>query len=37
MVRIQQRGVRESTGLSDAEAYAELATLVTYGSLTAPR
>ncbi len=37
MVRIQQRGVRESTGLSDAEAYAELATLVTYGLLTAPR
>ncbi|AQA03490.1 TetR family transcriptional regulator [Mycobacterium sp. MS1601] len=34
MVRIQQRGVRTSTGLSDAEAYAELATLLTYGLLT---
>jgi AcrR family transcriptional regulator len=31
MVRIQQRGVRSATGLSDAEAYAELATLLTYG------
>lgn len=31
MVRIQQRSVRMSTGLSDAEAYAELATLLTYG------
>ena len=31
MVRIQQRSVRTSTGLSDAEAYAELATLLTYG------
>jgi AcrR family transcriptional regulator len=31
MVRIQQRGVRTATGLSDAEAYAELATLLTFG------
>ncbi|WP_395309054.1 TetR/AcrR family transcriptional regulator [Mycobacterium sp. AMU20-3851] len=31
MVRIQQRSVREATGLSDAEAYAELATLLTEG------
>ena len=31
MVRIQQRGVRDATGLSDAEAYAELAALLTYG------
>lgn len=31
MVRIQQRGVRAATGLSDAEAYAELATLLTHG------
>ncbi|TPG35168.1 TetR/AcrR family transcriptional regulator [Mycolicibacterium hodleri] len=31
MVRIQQRSVRTSTGLSDAEAYAELATLLTNG------
>jgi AcrR family transcriptional regulator len=31
MVRIQQRSVRTATGLSDAEAYAELATLLTYG------
>ncbi|MBJ7339412.1 TetR/AcrR family transcriptional regulator [Mycolicibacterium sp.] len=31
MVRIQQRSVRTSTGLSDAEAYAELATLLTFG------
>jgi AcrR family transcriptional regulator len=31
MVRIQQRGVRSATGLSDAEAYTELATLLTYG------
>lgn len=31
MVRIQQRGVAAATGLSDAEAYAELATLLTYG------
>ena len=31
MVRIQQRDVRAATGLSDAEAYAELATLLTNG------
>lgn len=31
MVRIQQRGVRDATGLSDAEAYAELAALLTFG------
>lgn len=31
MVRIQQSGVRAATGLTDAEAYAELATLLTYG------
>lgn len=31
MVRIQQQGVRSATGLSDAEAYTELATLLTYG------
>jgi AcrR family transcriptional regulator len=31
MVRIQQRDVRTATGLSDAEAYAELATLLTNG------
>ncbi len=31
MVRIQQRSVREATGLTDAEAYAELATLLTEG------
>lgn len=31
MVRIQQRGVRTATGLSDAEAYAELAALLTFG------
>ncbi len=31
MVRIQQRGVRTATGLSDAAAYAELATLLTFG------
>ncbi|MGU3502044.1 TetR/AcrR family transcriptional regulator [Mycobacterium sp. C31M] len=31
MVRIQQRGVREATGLSDAAAYGELATLLTFG------
>lgn len=31
MVRIQQRGVRTATGLSDAEAYAELAKLLTFG------
>ena len=31
MVRIQQRGVATATGLSDAEAYTELATLLTHG------
>jgi stalled ribosome rescue protein Dom34 len=31
MVRIQQRDVRAATGLSDAKAYAELATLLTFG------
>lgn len=31
MVRIQQRGVGTATGLSDAEAYTELATLLTDG------
>ncbi|MEU5269007.1 TetR/AcrR family transcriptional regulator [Streptomyces hygroscopicus] len=31
MVRIQQRAVAASTGLSDSEAYAELAALVTAG------
>lgn len=31
MVRIQQRGVATATGLRDAEAYTELATLLTYG------
>ena len=31
MVRIQQRAVAEATGLSDSEAYAELATLVLAG------
>lgn len=31
MVRVQQRGVAAATGLSDAEAYTELATLLTYG------
>ena len=31
MVRIQQRDVRTATGLHDAEAYAELATLLTNG------
>ena len=31
MVRIQQGGVATATGLSDAEAYTELATLLTYG------
>ncbi|MFC7450499.1 TetR/AcrR family transcriptional regulator [Rhodococcus daqingensis] len=31
MVRIQQRRVRESTGLPDAQAYLELATLLTHG------
>lgn len=31
MVRIQQRGVRAATGLRDAEAYAELAALLTFG------
>ncbi|MEJ2889569.1 TetR/AcrR family transcriptional regulator [Actinomycetospora aeridis] len=31
MVRIQQRAVAEATGLSDGEAYAELATLVVDG------
>ncbi|TQS45950.1 TetR/AcrR family transcriptional regulator [Cryptosporangium phraense] len=35
MVRIQQRQVAAATGLSDAEAYAELAALVTNG-LAAP-
>jgi AcrR family transcriptional regulator len=34
MVRIQQRGVATATGLSDAEAYTELATLLTYGLRT---
>lgn len=34
MVRIQQRGVATATGLSDAEAYTELATLLTYGLQT---
>ena len=29
--RIQQRGVRAATGLRDAEAYAELAALLTFG------
>lgn len=36
MVRIQQRAVRAATGLSDAEAYAELATLLTRGLLASP-
>lgn len=36
MVRIQQREVAAATGLSDSEAYAELAALVTAG-LTGPR
>lgn len=31
MVRIHQRGVATATGLSDAEAYTELATLLTHG------
>lgn len=31
MVRIQQRDVGKATGLSDAEAYTELATLLTFG------
>lgn len=31
MVRIQQRDVATATGLSDAAAYTELATLLTYG------
>ncbi|WP_198654382.1 MULTISPECIES: TetR/AcrR family transcriptional regulator [Nocardia] len=31
MVRIQQRGVRESTGLDDADAYRELAAILTAG------
>ncbi|AQA24805.1 bacterial regulatory, tetR family protein [Rhodococcus sp. MTM3W5.2] len=31
MVRIQQRRVAESTGLPDAQAYLELATLLTHG------
>ncbi|WP_072691065.1 TetR/AcrR family transcriptional regulator [Rhodococcus marinonascens] len=31
MVRIQQRGVREATGLDDALAYRELATILTAG------
>ncbi|WP_304112396.1 TetR/AcrR family transcriptional regulator [Mycolicibacterium bacteremicum] len=31
MVRIQQRDVGSATGLSDAEAYTELATLLTFG------
>lgn len=31
MVRIQQRQVAESTGLPDAQAYLELATLLTHG------
>ncbi|AII07763.1 TetR family transcriptional regulator [Rhodococcus wratislaviensis] len=31
MVRIQQRGVRDSTGLDDAHAYAELAAILTGG------
>lgn len=34
MVRIQQRGVQTATGLSDSAAYAELATLLTYGLRT---
>jgi AcrR family transcriptional regulator len=34
MVRIQQRGVATATGLSDAEAYTELATLLTHGLRT---
>ncbi len=36
MVRIQQRDVRTATGLSDAEAYAELATLLTNGLRARP-
>ena len=35
MVRIQQRQVAAATGLSDADAYTELATLVTTGLLAA--
>jgi hypothetical protein len=31
MVRIQQRGVRNSTGLDDAHAYRELAAILTAG------
>jgi hypothetical protein len=31
MVRIQQRRVAESTGLPDAQAYLELAALLTHG------
>ena len=31
MVRIQQRRISETTGLSDAEAYDELATLIVHG------
>jgi len=31
MVRIQQRQIAESTGLTDAEAYDELATLIVQG------
>ena len=34
MVRIQQREVVATTGLSDAEAYTELATLLTFGLRT---
>lgn len=36
MVRIQQRDVGKATGLSDAEAYTELATLLTNGLRSAP-
>ncbi|EKF25833.1 bacterial regulatory s, tetR family protein [Mycolicibacterium hassiacum DSM 44199] len=36
MVRIQQREVGAATGLTDAEAYAELATLLTRGLLSGP-
>ena len=31
MVRIQQRAVARNTGLSDAEAYADLASLIVNG------
>jgi AcrR family transcriptional regulator len=37
MVRIQQRQVAGATGLSDAEAYRELAALVTHGLLSGGR